>query len=170
MTAGTVAAMPSFDVVSEVDMQEVRNAVDQASREIGNRYDFKGTNSTIELTEDAINMATASEDRLNALRTVLEEKLVKRKVSLKAIEYGKVEEASGGTVRQSAAIVAGISSDKARELNKFIKNLGTKGIQSQTQGDQLRVTGKKRDDLQAVIASLKGEDFGVPLQFQNFRD
>ena len=162
--------MPSFDVVSEVDMQEVRNAVDQASREIGNRYDFKGTNSTIELTDDAINMATASEDRLNALRTVLEEKLVKRKVSLKAIDYGKVEEASGGTVRQSAAIVAGISSDKARELNKFIKNLGTKGIQSQTQGDQLRVTGKKRDDLQAVIASLKGEDFGVPLQFQNFRD
>jgi cyclic-di-GMP-binding protein len=162
--------MPSFDVVSEVDMQEVRNAVDQASREIGNRYDFKGTNSTIELTDDAINLATASEDRLNALRTVLEEKLVKRKVSLKAIDYGKVEEASGGTVRQSAAIVAGISSDKARELNKFIKNLGTKGIQSQTQGDQLRVTGKKRDDLQAVIASLKGEDFGVPLQFQNFRD
>jgi len=170
MTAGTVAAMPSFDVVSEVDMQEVRNAVDQASREIGNRYDFKGTNSTIELTDDAIDMATASEDRLNALRTVLEEKLVKRKVSLKAIDYGKVEEASGGTVRQSAAIVAGISSDKARELNKFIKNLGTKGIQSQTQGDQLRVTGKKRDDLQSVIASLKGEDFGVPLQFQNFRD
>ena len=162
--------MASFDVVSEVDMQEVRNAVDQASREIGNRYDFKGTNSTIELTDDAINLATASEDRLNALRTVLEEKLVKRKVSLKAIDYGKVEEASGGTVRQSAAIVAGISSDKARELNKFIKNLGAKGIQSQTQGDQLRVTGKKRDDLQAVIASLKGEDFGVPLQFQNFRD
>jgi uncharacterized protein YajQ (UPF0234 family) len=91
-------------------------------------------------------------------------------VSLKSIDYGKVEEASGGTVRQSAAIIAGISSDKARELNKFIKNLGTKGIQSQTQGDQLRVTGKKRDDLQAVIASLKDEDFGVPLQFQNFRD
>jgi len=162
--------MPSFDVVSEVDMQEVRNAVDQASREIGNRYDFKGTNSTIELTDEAIDMATASEDRLTALRQVLEEKLVKRKVSLKSLDYGKVEEASGGTVRQSAAIQSGISSDKARELNKFIKNLGMKGIQSQTQSDQLRVTGKKRDDLQAVIASLKGEDFGVPLQFQNFRD
>ena len=165
-----MAAMPSFDVVSEVDMQEVRNAVDQASREIGNRYDFKGTNSTIELTDEAIDMATASEDRLTALRQVLEEKLVKRKVSLKSLDYGKVEEASGGTVRQSAAIQSGISSDKARELNKFIKNLGMKGIQSQTQSDQLRVTGKKRDDLQAVIASLKGEDFGVPLQFQNFRD
>ena len=151
-------------------MQEVRNAVDQASREVTNRYDFKGTGTTIELTDDAIKMATASEDRLIALRTLLEEKLVKRKVSLKSLDYGKVEEASGGTVRQQAAIVAGISSDKARELNKFIKELGLKGIQSQTQGDQLRVTGKKRDDLQAVIAALKEHDFFVPLQFNNFRD
>src|SRR4051794_3438066 len=103
--------MPSFDVVSEVDMQEVRNAVDQAARELANRYDFKGTNSTIELTEDAIKMATSSEDRLIALRQLLEEKLVKRQVSLKSIDYGKVEEASGATVRQQAAIVAGISSD-----------------------------------------------------------
>ena len=162
--------MPSFDVVSEVDTQEIRNAVDQAARELSTRYDFKGTDSTVELKENEIELRSVSEDRLNAVRQVLEEKLVKRKVSLKAIDYGKVEEASGGAVRQSAAIVAGISSDKARELNKFIKNLGTKGIQSQTQGDQLRVTGKKRDDLQSVIASLKGEDFGVPLQFQNFRD
>jgi uncharacterized protein YajQ (UPF0234 family) len=162
--------MPSFDVVSEVDDQEVRNAVDQASREIANRYDFKGTSSSIELGEAEIRMHTSSEDRLEALRTVLEEKLVKRKVSLKSIDYGKVEEASGATVRQVANIQAGISSDKARELNKFIKALGRKGIQSQTQGDQLRVTGKKRDDLQSVIASLKEEDFGVPLQFTNFRD
>ncbi len=162
--------MPSFDVVSEVDDQEVRNAVDQASREIANRYDFKGTSSSIELGEAEIRMNTSSEDRLEALRTVLEEKLVKRKVSLKSIDYGKVEEASGATVRQVANIQAGISSDKARELNKFIKALGRKGIQSQTQGDQLRVTGKKRDDLQSVIASLKEEDFGVPLQFTNFRD
>lgn len=162
--------MPSFDVVSEVDMQEVRNAVDQASRELANRFDFKGTNSTIELGDDEITLATASEDRLVALRTMLEEKLVKRKVSLKSIDYGKVEEASGMTVRQKAAIVAGISSDKARELNKFIKGLGLKGIQSQTQGEQLRVTGKKRDDLQSVIASLKEGDFGVALQFNNFRD
>jgi uncharacterized protein YajQ (UPF0234 family) len=162
--------MPSFDVVSEVDMQEVRNAVDQANRELANRYDFKGTNSTIELADDAIKMATASEDRLNALKVMLEEKLVKRHVSLKSIDYGKVEEASGATVRQSAAIVAGISSDKARELNKFIKGLGLKGIQSSTQGDQLRVTGKKRDDLQGVIAALKEADLGIPLQFNNFRD
>ena len=162
--------MPSFDVVSEVDMQEVRNAVDQAARELGNRYDFKGTDSSIELGESEIKMATSSEDRLIALRVLLEEKLVKRQVSLKSIDYGKVEEASGARVRQSAAIVAGISSDKARELNKFIKGLGLKGVQSQTQGDQLRVIGKKRDDLQAVIAELKGGDFGVPLQFNNFRD
>ena len=162
--------MPSFDVVSEVDMQEVRNAVDQAAREVGNRYDFKNTGTTIELVDDAIKMATASADRLGALRTLLEEKLVKRKVSLKSIDYGKVEEASGATVRQSAAIVAGISSDKARELNKFIKELGMKGIQSQAQGDQLRVIGKKRDQLQDVIAALREADLGIPLQFQNFRD
>ena len=162
--------MPTFDVVSQVDMQEVRNAVDQAQRELSTRFDFKGTDSSVELHENEMRLHSATEDRLKAVVQVLEEKLVKRKVSLKALDYGKVEEASGMTVRQTAAIQAGISSDKARELNKFIKNLGTKGIQSQTQGDQLRVTGKKRDDLQSVIASLKGEDFGVPLQFQNFRD
>ncbi len=162
--------MASFDVVSEVDMQEVRNAVDQADRELTNRYDFKGTNTTLELTDTEIKMATSSEDRLIALRTLLEEKLVKRKVSLKVLDYGKVEEASGMTVRQVATLQAGISSDKARELNKFIKALGLKGIQSQAQGDSLRVNGKKRDDLQGVIAALKAEDFGVPLQFNNFRD
>jgi uncharacterized protein YajQ (UPF0234 family) len=162
--------MASFDVVSEVDMQEVRNAVDQAVRELTNRYDFKGTSSSIELGETEIKLATSSEDRLIALRTLLEEKLVKRKVSLKILDYGKVEEASGMTVRQTATIQAGISSDKARELNKFIKALGLKGIQSQTQGESLRVNGKKRDDLQGVIAALKAEDFGVPLQFNNFRD
>jgi cyclic-di-GMP-binding protein len=101
---------------------------------------------------------------------VLEEKLVKRKVSLKVLDYGKVEEASGGTARQEVKLVAGISSDKARELNKFIKGLGLKGVQSQTQGEQLRVTSKKRDDLQQVINALKEEDFGIPLQYQNFRD
>ncbi len=162
--------MASFDVVSEIDMQEVRNAVDQAAREINNRYDFKNTGSSIELGDDAITMASSSEDRLNALRQVLEEKLVKRKVSLKAVDYGKVEEASGATVRQVAALQAGISSDKAKELNKFIKGLGIKGVQSQTQGDQLRVNSKKRDDLQAVITALTEGDFDVPLQFENFRD
>ena len=164
--------MASFDVVSEVDMQEVRNAVDQASRELGQRFDFKGTNSSIELRdkEHEIEMRSVSEDRLNAVRQVLEEKLVKRKVSLKAIDHGKVEDAAGGTARQLSKLQAGISSDKARELNKFIKEHGPKGMQSQTQGDQLRVTAKKRDDLQTMIATLKEQDFGIPLQFENFRD
>lgn len=162
--------MPSFDIVSEVDLQEVRNSVDQAAREIATRYDFKNTGSSVELADRELRLHTASEDRLDALRTVLEEKLVKRKVSLKALEWGKVEEASGATVRQTATLQAGISSDRARDLNKFIKGLGRKGVQSQTQGDQLRVSAKKRDDLQAVIATLKAEDFGVPLQFTNFRD
>ena len=162
--------MPSFDVVSEVDNQEVRNAVDQASREIGTRFDFKGTDSSIELTEGELTLRSSTEDRLKAVRQVLEEKLVKRNVSLKALDYGKVEEASGASARQKVTIQAGISSDKARELNKAIKEMAKKGIQSQTQGDQLRVTGKKRDDLQAVIAALKERDFGVPLQFTNFRD
>ncbi len=151
-------------------MQEIRNAVDQASREIANRYDFRNTGSAVELGEGAINMRSSTEDRLTAMRQVLEEKLVRRQVSLKAVHYGNVEEASGGTVRQAAALQAGISSDRARDLNKFIKGLGIKGVQSQTQGDQLRVMSKKRDDLQAVIAELKAGDFEVPLQFENFRD
>ncbi len=162
--------MPTFDVVSEVDGQEVRNAVDQAAREIAQRYDFKGTDSSIELVDGAINLASASEDRLAALRRVLEEKLVRRKVSLKVLDYGGIEPASGGSVRQSATLQSGISSEKAKELNKFIKGLGLKGVQSSTQGDQLRVQGKKRDALQEVIAKLKEGDFGLPLQFTNFRD
>jgi cyclic-di-GMP-binding protein len=163
-------AMPSFDVVSEIDRQEVRNAVDQAAREVATRYDFKGTNSTVELSDEAITLHTVSEDRLTALRQVLEEKLVKRKVSLKSLDYQKIEEASGATARQVVKLVAGISSDKAKSLNKFIKELKLKGVQSQVQGEQLRVTGKKRDDLQAAIAAMKEEDFGIPLQFTNFRD
>jgi len=162
--------MPSFDVVSEVDDQEIRNAVDQASREVVNRFDFKNTNSSLELGDNLITLRSSTEDRLTALRQVLEEKLVKRQVSLKAVDYGTVEEAAGGTVRQEVTLVAGINSDKSRELNKFIKALGVKGVQSQTQGEQLRVTSKKRDDLQSVMASLKAEDFGIPLQFNNFRD
>ena len=162
--------MPSFDVVSEVDLQEVRNAVDQTARELATRFDFKGTGSSIELGDRAITLTAPTEDRLAAVRTVLEEKLVRRDVSLKAVDYQKVEEASGGTARQRAGIVAGISSEKARDVNKAIKGLGLKGIQSQTQGEQVRVTGKKRDDLQAVIQALKAEDFGIPMQFTNFRD
>jgi hypothetical protein len=162
--------MPSFDVVSEVDMQEVRNAVDQASREVRTRFDFKDTNSSIELTEKTIELHTASEDRLAALTQVLEEKLVKRKVSLKALSYGKAEEAAKGTVRQTVTLNVGIKDEKAREIGKFVKGLGIKSVQHQIQGDQLRVTSKKRDDLQTVIAELRESDFDIPLQFTNFRD
>jgi uncharacterized protein YajQ (UPF0234 family) len=162
--------MASFDVVSEVDHQEVRNAVDQAQREIANRFDFKNTDSSIEQNDLLLTLRTVSEDRLAALRLVLEEKLVKRGVSLKGVDYAKVEEATQNTVRQVMTIKVGIGSDKAREINKLIKEQGPKGISSQTQGDTVRVNGKKRDDLQAVIALLKGADLGIPLQFNNFRD
>ncbi|MDW3216121.1 MAG: YajQ family cyclic di-GMP-binding protein [Ilumatobacteraceae bacterium] len=162
--------MPSFDVVSEVDRQEVRNAVDQASREIANRFDFKNTNSSIEQNELVLTLATVSEDRLDALRTVLEEKLVKRGVSLRGVEYGDVQEASHDTVRQVVTIKVGISSDKAKEINKLIKAEGPKGVQSQTQGETVRVSSKKRDHLQDVMALLKNGDLGIPLQFNNFRD
>ena len=162
--------MPSFDVVSEVDKQEVRNALDQTERELATRFDFKNTNSSVEQNDLVITMRSVSEDRLKAVRLVLEERVVKRGVSLKGLEYGKVEEASGAQVRQTATITVGISSDKAREINKLLKEKAPKGVQSQTQGDQVRVSSKKRDDLQAVITLLKGADLGVPLQFNNFRD
>ena len=162
--------MPSFDVVSEVDRQELRNAVDQAQREMANRFDFKNTNSSIEQNELVITIRTISEEKARAVRTLLEEKFVKRGMSLKGIDWGKFEQASGDTVRQVVTVKVGINSDKAREINKLIKEKGPKGVSSQTQGEQIRVTGKKRDDLQAAIALLKSEDLGIPLQFENFRD
>jgi cyclic-di-GMP-binding protein len=164
--------MPTFDVVSEIDLQEVRNAVDQTSREVTTRFDFKDTGSTISYDPKAMTLVleSVSRDRLNALRQVLEEKLVKRKVSLRSIDFGTVDAAAGGRARQTASLKAGISSDLAKKINIHIKDLKLKGVQSQTQGDQVRVSGKKRDDLQAVIASLKETEFDVPLQFENFRD
>ena len=162
--------MPSFDVVSEVDRQELKNAVDQAQRELANRFDFKNTDSSIEQKDLILTIRTSSEDRLRALKLLLEEKFVKRQVSLKGIDWGKVEAASGESVRQTVTVKVGINSDKAREINKLIKEKGPKGVSSQTQGEQIRVTGKKRDDLQETMALLKSSDLEVPLQFQNFRD
>jgi len=164
--------MPSFDVVSEIDMQEVRNAVDQASREIANRFDFKNTHSTIELDDKSmtIEMESASQDRMFALRQVMEEKLVKRKVSLKAVDFDDIEDAAGGRSRLTVNLKSGVSSEMAKKINVFIKELKLKGVQSSTQGDQVRVNGKKRDHLQDVIAQLKEAEFDLPLQFQNFRD
>ena len=162
--------MPSFDVVSEVDRQELKNAIDQAQRELANRFDFKNTDSSIEQKELILTIRTSSEDRLRALKVLLEEKFVKRQISLKGLEWGKVEQASGESVRQIITVTVGISSDKAREINKLIKEKAPKGIASQTQGEQLRVTGKKRDDLQATMALLKSADLGISIQFVNFRD
>ena len=162
--------MPTFDVVSEVDMQEVTNAIDQAKREVGTRFDFKDTGSSIELADHELRLHSATEDRMRALVQVIEEKLVRRQVSLKALDRGKVEEAAKGTVRQTITIKAGIASDQAKKINVLIKDLKLKGVTSQTQGEQVRVSGKKRDDLQAVIALLREQDLGIPLQFQNFRD
>ena len=162
--------MPSFDVVSEVDRQELKNAVDQAQRELANRFDFKNTDSSIEQKELILTIRTSSEDRLRALKVLLEEKFVKRQISLRGLELGKVEQASGESVRQIITVTVGISSDKAREINKLIKEKAPKGIASQTQGEQLRVTGKKRDDLQTTMALLKGADLGIAIQFENFRD
>jgi uncharacterized protein YajQ (UPF0234 family) len=162
--------MPSFDVVSEVDRQELKNAVDQAQRELANRFDFKNTNSSIEQKDLILTIRTSSEDRLRALKLLLEEKFVKRQVSLKGIDWGKVETASGESVRQVVTVKVGINSDKAREINKLIKEKGPRGVSSQTQGEQIRVTGKKRDDLQETMALLKSSDLEVPLQFENFRD
>lgn len=162
--------MPSFDVVSEVDRQELKNAVDQAQRELATRFDFKNTDSSIEQKELVLTLRTFSEDRLRALKLLLEEKLVKRQVSLKGLDWGKIEQASGESVRQTVTVKVGINSDKAREINKLIKEKCPKGVSSQTQGEQIRVTGKKRDDLQETMAVLKLADFGLPLQFINFRD
>jgi uncharacterized protein YajQ (UPF0234 family) len=162
--------MPSFDVVSEVDRQELKNAVDQAQRELANRFDFKNTDSSIEQKELVLTIRTSSEDRLRALKVLLEEKFVKRQISLRGLEWGKVEQASGESVRQIVTVTVGISSDKAREINKLIKEKAPKGIASQTQGEQLRVTGKKRDDLQETMALLKGADLGIAIQFENLRD
>ena len=151
-----VTPMPTFDVVSEVDMQEVRNAVDQANREAGTRFDFKGTDSEIDLSDTEMVLRSSTEDRLRALHQVLEEKLVRRQVSLKALEAGKIEEAAKGSVRQKIAIQAGLSSDHAKKINKFIKDHGAKGVSSQTQGDQLRVSGKKRDRSPSRHSGVEG--------------
>jgi uncharacterized protein YajQ (UPF0234 family) len=164
--------MPTFDIVSEVDMQEVRNAVDQASREFATRFDFKGTDSTVELDDKTgvIDLASASEERIKAVAQVLEEKLVRRKVSLKVLDYGKIEEAAKGAVRQTVKLTVGLSDEKAKEIGKYLKANAPKGVSHQIQGKELRVQAKKRDDLQGAIKLLREHDFEIPLEFKNFRD
>ena len=161
--------MPSFDVVSEVDLQEVRNAVDQAARELLTRYDFKGTETTARLGDSEVVVDSSTDKRLEAAVTVVREKLAKRKVSQKAITGGEPEQIGGGRWRATFRLNQGIDQDAARELVKEIKTAKLK-VQAAIQGDQVRVSGKKRDDLQEVIALLKGLNFRLPLQYINFRD
>jgi uncharacterized protein YajQ (UPF0234 family) len=158
----------SFDIVSEVDQAEVRNALEQAKREIQTRFDFKGTDTSLSIDEDLIEARSSTEDRLRAAVEVLREKLVRRKVPLKALREGPVLPAARGHVRQSLHVNRGISEEKAREISRFIRSIGVR-VQTQVQGDQLRVSGKSRDDLQAVIRAVRDRDFGIPLQFTNYR-
>lgn len=158
----------SFDIVSKTEMQEVANAVQQAQKELAQRFDFKGSKSSIELTGEEIVVVSDDEGKLRSVKEILESKLVKRHVSLKAVDYGTVEAASMGTVRQKAKIVQGIESEKAKAIVKKIKDAKLK-VQASIQSDQVRVTGRAKDDLQRAIALVKEADFGIPLQFTNYR-
>ncbi len=158
----------SFDIVSEIDVQEVRNAVDQASREIHQRFDFKNTGTTVALEDEKIEIHAGTEDRLKAAYQVLQEKAVRREIPLKALQPGQVEQAAKGTARQTVKLVTGISDDKAKEISKFVRQAVPK-IQTQIQGSQVRVTSKSKNDLQAAIQAVKGHEFDVPLQFTNYR-
>ena len=159
----------SFDIVSKVDKQELDNAVNQAEKELGTRFDFRGVNASVKQAgEDAIALQADTEERALAALEVLKEKLVKRGISLKSLDAGEAKQ-SGKTYKIECKIIQGIESEKAKAISKKIRDEGPKGVQAQIQGDQLRVTGKKRDDLQAVIALLKQADLGVALQFTNYR-
>jgi hypothetical protein len=163
-----MAAESSFDIVSQVDRMEVRNAVQQATKEIRTRFDFKGSTAAIEEAGDDLVLSAEDEGRLKALKQILEEKLARRGVSLKAVEWGKVESALGGTARQRAAIQSGLSSEQAKDVVKRIKGTGLK-VQAAIQGDQVRVSGKKKDDLQAVMAHLREADLPFDWKTTNYR-
>lgn len=165
-----MAEQHSFDVVSEVDMQEVKNAVDQTMKEIRQRFDFKGSQSDLTLKEKEKELVVVSDDdfKLKAVLDILKAKCVKRQVSLKALNYGKLEQALGGTVRQVITIQSGIIDDTAKAIVKKIKE-GKFKAQTQIQGDQIRIQSKNKDELQTIIAVLKEQDFGIDLQFKNYR-
>ena len=158
----------SFDIVSEVDMQEVRNAVDQAGREIAQRFDFKGTETSLSQDNTTLELRSSTEDRLKAALQVLKEKAIKRNVPLKALAEGEVHPAAKGHVRQAITVMTGISEEKTKEITKFVKSSGLK-VQTQIQGAQVRVLGKSKDDLQGAIRAVKEHDFGIALQFTNYR-
>jgi uncharacterized protein YajQ (UPF0234 family) len=162
-------ADPSFDIISKVDRQELDNAVNQAAKELSTRFDFRGTGAQLtHAGENAVTIQAETEDRARAALEVFKDKLIKRNISLKSLDAGEPK-ASGKVHRIDCKIIQGIDSDKAKVISKKIRDEGPKGVQAQIQGDQLRVSGKKRDDLQSVIALLKQADFGVALQFTNYR-
>lgn len=161
--------MPSFDAVSEVDHQEVDNAVNQATKEIQQRYDFKGTKTEIKLDKNNIHVVSDNETKMKAVIEILQTKAMRRGIDIKSLSIGKIEPAGGQLVKCDVKVLEGIETEKAKKLTAAIKDSKLK-VQAQIQDNQVRVTGKKRDDLQEAIALLKGQDFGIPLQFKNFRD
>jgi len=165
----TCRTMPSFDIVSEIDSQEVRNAVDQTSREVVNRYDFKGTDTRLALGETDITVESATEDRVSAANDVLQSKIIKRGISLKAVAWGEPKDIGGGRSQTVHQLNSGIDQENAKAISKHIRDLKLK-VQVQIQGEQLRVTGKKRDDLQGAISAVKEMDLPIAVQFGNFRD
>ena len=167
-TEKTVASDSSFDIVSKVDRQEVDNALNQAAKEIRQRFDFKNTDASIEWSGEAIEMEANSEERVKAVLDVFQSKLVKRGVSLKSLDAGEPRQ-SGKETRISVALKEGISQEQAKKVGKLIRDEGPKGVKVQVQGEELRVTSKKRDDLQTVIALVKGQDYDFPVQFTNYR-
>ncbi|HHW39112.1 MAG TPA: YajQ family cyclic di-GMP-binding protein [Bacillales bacterium] len=163
-----MASESSFDIVSKVDAQEVSNAVTMALKEIGTRYDFKGSKSDISFEKEELVLISDDEYKLEQLKDVLVSKLIKRNVPTKNLDYGKVEPASGGTVRQRAKLVQGIDKDNTKKINTIIKDLKIK-VKSQIQDDQIRVSGKSRDDLQQVISAIRGANLPIDVQFINYR-
>lgn len=158
----------SFDIVSKTDFAEVTNALNQTTKEISQRFDFKGSKATVELQQKDLMLSAEDDTKLRNMNDILQSKLVKRGISLKALDYQKVEPAAGGTVRQLVKVQQGIPTDKAKEVVKFIKD-GKYKVQASIQGETVRVSGKDRDTLQEVIAALKGKDFGIDMQFDNYR-
>jgi len=163
-----MAQQNSFDIVSQVDRAEINNALDQTMKEVRQRFDFKGSAAVVVLEADELILTAEDETKLRNMNDILQQKLVRRSVPLKAFSYGRIEPAAGGTVRQHVAIQQGIPTDKAKEIVKFIKETKAK-VQASIQGDVVRVTGKDRDTLQDIIAQLKGKDFNINMQYTNYR-
>ncbi len=168
LTSISMAQQNSFDIVSEINEAEINNAINQTMKEVRQRFDFKGSAAEVKLEDKSLVLTAEDETRLRNMNDILQQKLVRRGVALKALDYGRIELAAGGTVRQTVAVQQGIPTEKAREIVKFIKDTKVK-VQAAIQGDTVRVTGRDRDTLQDIIAKLKAKDFGIDMQFTNYR-